>query len=347
VVTKGDGNDGGRLTIREVASRAGVSPATVSRVINGRPDVSTELQETVMRVVRELGYTTRRASQTGTSGRTGLVGVTLPLVHHSYFAEILAGATEAFYEHDVSIVLSPTMHEHDREVSLLERLVRGGTDGALLILPEESNEELSALHEQGYPFVIVDPQTPPDERVPTVSAANTSGGREATEHLLSLGHRRIAVITGPRGWIATEERLRGYRGALADAGLLADPMLQIESDFRPSGGREATAELLKLSDPPTAVFAFNDMLAIGALQAAREHGVRVPEDLSVVGFDDTLEASFTFPALTTVRQPLAEMGRMAVTQLVRLLQNRRIEALHVQLETTLVIRDSTAPLARR
>jgi LacI family transcriptional regulator len=343
---RGHGNNGGRLTIREVAGRAGVSAATVSRVINGRPDVSEELRETVMKVVRELGYTPGRGAQGGSLGRTGLVGVTLPLVHHSYFSEILAGATEAFYEHGVSMVLSPTMHEHDREVSLLERLVRGVTDGALLILPEESNEELSALHEQGYPFVIVDPHTPPDERVPTVSAANTSGAREATAHLLELGHRRIAVITGPSGGIATEERLRGYRGALADAGLLADPALQIESDFSPSGGRMAATDLLKLSERPTAIFAFNDMLAIGVLQAAREHGIRTPEDLSVIGFDDTFEASITFPALTTVRQPLAEMGRMAVAQLIRLLQNRRIEALHVQLETKLVVRDSTAPLAR-
>ncbi len=343
-MTRGHLNSAGKLTIRDVAGRAGVSPATVSRVINGRPDVSEPLREAVMKVVRELGYTSGRPSQVAGSGRTGLVGVTLPLIHHSYFSEILAGATEASYEQGLSVVLSPTLHEHDREVSLMERLARGVTDGALLILPEESKEEFIALHEQGYPFVIVDPHTPLDERVPTVSADHTSGAREATAHLLALGHRRIAVITGPRGWIATEERLRGYRSALADAGLLADPTLQIESNFRTNGGREATAELLALRDRPTAIFAFNDMLAIGAIQGARDHGLRVPEDLSVVGFDDTFEASITFPALTTVRQPLAEMGRMAVTQLLRLLQNRRIEALHVQLETKLVVRDSTAAL---
>jgi len=343
-ITSDDSARPGRTTIREVALLAGVSPATVSRVVNGRPDVSPQLRESVMKVVREHGYTTGRPPHPATFGRTGLIGVTVPLVHNSYFSEILAGASEAFYEHGHSIVLSPTLHEHGREVSLLERLMRGLTDGALLILPEESNEELSVLHEQGYPFVIVDPHTPPDERVPTVSAAHSSGAREATAHLLALGHRRIAVITGPRDWIATEERLRGYRGALLDAGILADPALQIESDFRHEGGHHAASRLLSLKEPPTAIFAFNDMLAIGAMRAARRLGVRVPEDLSIVGFDDTFEAELLFPSLTTVRQPLAEMGRMAVAQLARLLQNRRIEALHVQLETSLVVRESSGPV---
>jgi len=323
---------------------AGVSPATVTRVINGRTDVSAHLRDTVMKVVREQGYTTGRQQHPATFGRTGLVCVTVPQVHNSYFSDILAGASEAFYEHGNSIVLSPTLHEHQREVSLLERLMGGLTDGALLILPEESKEELSALHEQGFPFVIVDPHVAPDERVPTVSASNSAGGRAATEHLLSLGHRRIAVITGPRGGVATEERLRGYRGALLDAGIIATPALQYESDFTHQGGHHAALALLRLEERPSAIFAFNDMLAIGVLRAARQLGLRVPEDLSVVGFDDTFEASLMEPPLTTVRQPLEEMGRMAVSQLARLLQNRRIEALHVQLETSLVVRGSTAPL---
>jgi LacI family transcriptional regulator len=334
-----------RLTIRQVAELAGVSAATVSRVINGRPEVSEQVRDSVLRVVREHGYTSNR-SQTPPSGfgHTGLVGVTLPVVHHSYFSVILAGASEAFYEHDISMVLSPTLHEHDREASLLERLMQGRTDGALLILPEESGDELSALHEAGYPFVIVDPHTPPDERVPTVSAAHSSGAGEAVEHLLGLGHRRIAAITGPGGWIATEERLRGYRGALGAAGITPDPALQIESDFSDSGGRAAASRLFALPDPPTAIFAFNDMLAIGVMQAARQHGLSIPGDVSIVGFDDTFEASIVFPRLTTVRQPLAEMGRMGVAQLVRLLQSRRIEALHIELETKLVVRESTGPI---
>jgi LacI family transcriptional regulator len=331
-----------RLTIRQVADLAGVSTATVSRVINGRADVSERARKAVMQVVREHGYSTNRTARGLSGGRTGLIGVTLPVLHHSYFSVILAGAGEALYEHDMRMVLCPTNHEHEREVTLLERLMQGTTDGALLILPEESGDELSALHEHGYRFVIVDPHLPLDERVPTVSAAHTSGASEAVEHLLGLGHRRIAAITGPKGWIATEERRRGYRAALAAVGVMPDPQLEVEADFRTKGGMQAALSLLALDDPPTAIFAFNDMLAIGAMQAARQCGIRVPEELSVVGFDDTFEASIVTPTLTTVRQPLAEMGRMAVALLVRLLGNQRMEALHVELETKLVVRESTA-----
>jgi LacI family transcriptional regulator len=336
-----------RLTIREVADLAGVSTATVSRVINGRAEVSDRARDAVLRVVREYGYSTNRTARGLSAGRTGLVGVTTPVVHHSYFAVILDGAGEALYEQDMRMVLCPTHHEHDREASLLERLMQGTTDGALLILPEESPDELAALHEHGYRFVIVDPHRHLDEHVPTVSAAHSSGASEGVEHLLSLGHRRIAAVTGPLGWIATEQRLRGYRGALAAAGVMPDPELVVESDFHAKGGVEAALSLLDLPDPPTAVFAFNDMLAIGVMQAARQRGIRVPEELSVLGFDDTFEASIVTPTLTTVRQPLAEMGRMAVNLLVRQLQNQRIEALHVQLETKLVVRESTAPVAVR
>jgi LacI family transcriptional regulator len=339
-----DGNGrSARLTIRQVADLAGVSTATVSRVINGHADVSEKSRKAVMRVVREHGYSTNRTARGLSWGRTGLVGVTLPVLHHSYFSVILAGAGEALYEHDMRMVLCPTHHEHDREVTLLERLMQGTTDGALLILPEESGEELSALHEHGYRFVIVDPHQALDERVPTVSAAHTSGASEAVDHLLGLGHRRIAAITGPRGWIATEERLRGYRAALAAVGVMPDPQLEVAADFRTKGGFQAATSLLDLDDPPTAIFAFNDMLAIGAMQAARQRGVSVPDELSVIGFDDTFEASIVTPPLTTVRQPLAEMGRMAVALLVRLLGNQRMEALHVELETKLIVRESTAP----
>jgi LacI family transcriptional regulator len=341
--TRPENGRSNRLTIRQVADLAGVSTATVSRVINGRTEVSDRAREAVLRVVREHGYSTNRTARGLSAGRTGLVGVTTPVLHHSYFAVILDGAGEALYEHDMRMVLCPTHHEHEREVSLLERLMHGTTDGALLILPEESSDELGALLEHGYRFVIVDPLNRADARVPTVSASHSSGASEAVEHLLSLGHRRIAAITGPRGWIATEERLRGYRGALAAAGVMPDPQLEVESDFQAKGGGRAAGQLFELADPPTAIFAFNDMLAIGAMRAARAWGIRVPDELSIVGFDDTFEASIVTPPLTTVRQPLAEMGRMAVGLLVRLLHNQRIEALHVELETKLVVRESTAP----
>jgi LacI family transcriptional regulator len=332
-----------RSTIREVANAAGVSIATVSRVLNGRPDVAPATREAVLRAVRDQRFTTNRSARALSGGKTGLVGVTLPSVEQWYFAEILGGAAEALYDQDMRVVLSPTQHLHDRALTLLDRLMHGTTDGAVLMLPEETNVELKALQRLGYPFVIVDPREPLDEGVPSVSAANAFGARVATQHLLALGHRRIAAITGVTDWLASVERLNGYQAAHAAAGVLAAPELVAEGDFSMETGEAVAARLLALDDPPTAIFAFNDNMAIGVLRAARAHGVRVPEELSVVGFDDTEQSALVSPALTTVRQPLAEMGRMAVSLLLRLLENQRLEGLSVELATRLVVRDSTAP----
>ena len=335
-----------RLTIRQIADLAGVSIATVSRVLNGRGDVAEDTRELVSRIIRDNGYTANRSARGLSAGRSGLVGVLVPLVYPAYFSAILSGAAEALAEQDLRVVLSPTGHEHDREVTLLERLMHGLTDGALIVLPEESSEELERLLDHGYRFVVVDPLMPLDERIPSVSAAHTSGAHHAMGHLLGLGHRRIAAITGPRGWVATEDRRRGYHAALASAGILPRPELEAEADFEIGGGVEAAGHLLDLAEPPTAIFAFNDNLAIGAIQAARVRGVRVPEDLSVVGFDDIEHATIVTPTLTTVRQPLAEMGRTAVSLLIRLLERQRFETLRVELATRLVVRESTAPPRR-
>ena len=339
----GNGAERPRATIRDIASAAGVSIATVSRVLNGRPDVSSETREAVLRVVRDHGFTTNRSARGLSGGRTGLVGVTLPIVHAAYFSLILSGAAEALYEQDMRAVLCPTRHEHDREVTLLDRLMHGTTDGALLLLPSESSDELTALQRRGYPFVVVDPRSKLDEGIPAVSAAHASGATAATQHLLALGHRRIGAITGPHDWMASDDRLNGYHAALVAAGITPDPELIRESDFETEGGFAAACELLDLPERPTAIFGFNDNVAVGTLRAAKERGLRAPEDLSVVGFDDSEQASIVTPALTTVRQPLAEMGRMAVSLLSRVLDHQRLEALHVELATKLVVRDSTAP----
>ena len=218
--------------------------------------------------------------------RTGLLGVLVPILYDLYFSAFLAGAAEAAYEHGTRLVLSPTMHEHAREVSLLDRLMQGLTDGALIVLPEESSAELELALSDEYPLVVVDPLVPLDPRIPAVSAAHRSGADQAMQHLLALGHRRIAAITGPPGWLATEDRRAGYHAALAAAGIAHEPDLVVASDFEFTPGVEAAGVLLDLPQPPTAIFAFNDSLALGALRAARERELRVPEDVSVVGFDD-------------------------------------------------------------
>jgi LacI family transcriptional regulator len=329
-----------KVTIRQVAAAAGVSIATVSRVLNGHSDVSGATRQAVERVLRERGYQAA-GRRSRTAAATGLIGVTMPLVHPGYFAQILSGASEALYEHDMRAVLCPTRHSHERETSLIEHLAGGDADGAVLVLPEESAGELRALAGHGFPFVVVDPRAEVPDGIPVVCAAHSSGATQATRHLLSLGHRRIGVIAGPEGWVATQERLRGHHAALAGAGVLPDESLVRYSNFRVDGGREEAAALLGLPDPPTAVFAFNDSMAVGVMQEAAARGLRVPGDCSVVGFDDTVEATVAVPALTTVRQPLAELGRTAVSVLLRQLHNRRFEPLRIELETRLVPRDST------
>jgi LacI family transcriptional regulator, galactose operon repressor len=273
--------------------------------------------------------------------KAGLVGVLVPVVFDEYFARILHGVADAAYERRLRLMLWPTRHEHAREVALVQEL-RGSTDGAILILPEHSSEELVAAGSGGYPLVVIDPLAPLDAGIPSVSAAHESGGEQAMQHLLELGHRRIAAITGPPGWVATEGRRRAYRGALAAAGIPFDAALELEADFDFEPGTQAAAVLLELDPPPTAIFAFSDMIAVGAMRAARARGIRIPDQLSIVGFDDSAYASVVQPALTTVRQPLAEIGTTAVDLLLRLMRNEAVDTLHLEPFTRLVVRETTA-----
>ena len=279
--------------------------------------------------------------------RTGVVGVLVPLIYDLYFSAILSGIAEAAYDHDLRLLLSPTQHDHAREASLLERLTRDVTDGALIVLPEESSAELERVISEARPIVVVDPLLPLGERVPCVSVGHGGGAGDAMRHLLELGHRRIGAVTGPPGWVATEARREGYRAALARAGIPFDPALEVASDFERAAGASAAAVLLSLPEPPTAIFAFNDAIAVGTMRAAHELGVRVPEELSVIGFDDIAYATMVGPMLTTVRQPLGELGRTAVNLLLRLLERPGSEPRQIELSTRLVVRDTTAPPRRR
>jgi LacI family transcriptional regulator len=337
----------GRITIRQVAALAGVSVATASRALNGRADVSDETRLAVQQVAKTHGYGVRsrpRARHRAPNGAhwSGIVGVTMPYSAPTYFASILAGAVEALSERDMRALVCPTGHQHKYEATLIEELVRGETHGAVLVLPEESPEELRALKQQGFHFVVVDPLHELDEDIPVVSAANTSGAHQAMTHLLGLGHRRIGAITGPLSGLATRRRLMGYHSAQVGAGIMPDPALEVEGDYLIGGGAAGAKRLLDLPEPPTAILAFNDSMAVGALSAARARGLRIPEDLSIVGFDDTVEAEIAYPPLTTVRQPLKELGRMAVDLLFRLMAEQWSEPLHVELATRLVTRSSVA-----
>ena len=327
----------------EIADLAGVSMATVSRVINGRDGVSDAKRQAVQRVVHKHGYRPTLGARSLSAGRTGLVAVTVPWIAPSYFTLTIEGVIVGLDERNLHVVLCPTAERRGSELAALGELLHGTADGAVLILPSASSRSLNELAKLGHRIVVIDPVERLVRTVPTVSVAHAAGADDAVRHLLELGHRRIAAITGLPERVATTLRLRGYRAALASAGLLAEDELIVESDFMIGGGRRAAERLLDLPDPPTAIFAFNDDVAIGAMQVARARGLRLPEELSIVGFDDSGAAELVTPALTTVRQPLTEMGRMAAGLLARLLAGEEPEGLHIELAAELVVRESTVP----
>jgi LacI family transcriptional regulator len=327
---------GRRVTVRDIAAQTGVSIATVSRVLNGHANVAPETRELVRRAAEEL------SARPAVRVRRGAVYLRCPYVLTDYFGLIASSIAETLALHGRAVVLNAG--EAAQQATVLPSLPsRPGVDGAIVILPPETGPELAALRARGFPFVVVDPRTSVPRDIAAVSAAHFAGARSMTGHLVQLGHRRIGVIAGPQDWLAGRARLAGHASALADAGVLHPPELTRADEPTVEFGRRAAGELLDLPERPTALVGFNDKIAVGALAAAAERGLRVPYDLSVAGFDDIDLAQATSPTLTTVRQPLAEMGRMAVSLLIRLLDGHRVDALHIELATDLIIRASTGP----
>ncbi|SDT28711.1 transcriptional regulator, LacI family [Friedmanniella luteola] len=327
-----------RATIRDVAAQAGVSVATVSKVLNARYGVSAATHERVQRVIDELGYQSSIVASSLRSHRTGVLGVLVADLE-PFSTELLKGIATAVRGTGYELVIySAGGRSGDRvgwERRYLSRL--GGTliDAAVLVTPTTVDAD-NAL-----PVVAVDPHAGAAS-VPTVSADNTRGARLAVDHLLGLGHRRIAFISGWPGLESTRLRQEGFRSSLEAAGVTPDPALVVEGDATQERAHTLARALLRLDDPPTAVFAGNDMAALGVLAAARELGVAVPAQLSVVGFDNVPEAVMASPALTTVEQPMQAMGEQALRMLLELLGGGT-PASRVVLDTRLVVRHSTAP----
>jgi LacI family transcriptional regulator len=330
-----------KTTVRDVAAAAGVSIATVSRVLNGHGNVAPDTRALVEETLAGLSGPGPRA-RGAARPIAGPVFVRCPYLLTDYFGVIVSSVAETLARHGRDVLLNAG--EAAQRTPVLPTLTaRGGPAGAVLILPPESAEELAVLQTRRFPHVIVDPRLPPPRDVVAVSAAHAAGARSLTRHLTGLGHTRIGVVAGPSEWLASDARLAGHAAALADAGALPDPALVRHVEPTVGWGRWAAAELLELPVRPTALIGFNDKAAVGALQAATERGLRVPEDLSVAGFDDIDLSRATRPMLTTVHQPLPELGRMAVSLLIRLLERHELDALHVELATELVIRESTGP----
>jgi LacI family transcriptional regulator len=335
-------SSGQRNTIAEIAARAGVSIPTVSRVLNKRPDVAPATRERVERVIRESGFVRSRVANALRKGSSGIVDFVIPDLDSPYGIEIVRGVEEVLERTDLRLALSTTHNDIAREQKWLAQVVNGSSDGAILVLAHGQSERLDELHRRNIPFVVVDQHGELGADVPSVGATNWAGGRMATEHLISLGHRRIAIIAGWPTLRCSLDRIAGYRAALEDAGLPVDPALIRPGQFKQQTGYEQTCALLQLPEPPTAIFAGSDLQATGVYSALRTHGIAVPDGISVIGFDDVSIATMVSPALTTVRQPLMEMGRVATTMLLRLIAGEPLDSMRVELATTLITRESCA-----
>lgn len=341
---------GKRATLAMVAEAAGVSLPTASKVLNGRGDVAEATRTRVEEVLREFGYVPQNGRRTVAPSR--VVDLVFDDLRSTYSLEILRGVTDAGAELGVDVVVGRLPAVADSgpltpEDGWAQRLKASGREGLIVVTSELSLAQVEGFARAALPLVVIDPLYLPRVEVTSVGATNWSGGIAATEHLLSLGHRRIAFAGGHSQASCSQARLHGYRAALENAGATADPDLVLHGDFEYDDGLAMGTRFLALDEPPTAVFAASDATALGVMEAARRRGLRVPEDLSVVGFDDTVLAERATPALTTVRQPLQDMGRVALRTLLRLADGETLDSHHVELATNLVVRGSTAPLADR
>ncbi|GAA3304620.1 LacI family DNA-binding transcriptional regulator [Dactylosporangium vinaceum] len=333
-----------RVTIRDVAAQTGLSIATVSRVLNGRANVAAETRDRVLQAMGGLGNRAPRRRGAGVPKADSGVYVRCPYVLTDYFGLIVSAVTEALDAHGMHAIVDAGESAWRRTDVLLTLTAWPQVTGAILILPPEPQEDLERLRDRGFPFVVLDPRTAPPRNIAAVSAANFAGARRLMSHLVELGHRRVGVLGGPLEWLAMGDRVAGYAAPLVAAGMYPEPdLLRTVTDPTVDAGRDLAAQLLDRPDRPTALVAFNDKMAVGALQAAVARGLRVPADLSIAGFDDIDVSRATSPMLTTVRQPLGEMGRMAVSLLSRMLAGQDLDALHIELATELVIRGSTGP----
>lgn len=327
------------VTIAEIAAAAGVSVPTVSKVLNGRKGVSPRTRSEVERLLVEHGYERRHRNGQG----TGLVDFVIRSLDTQWATALLRGAQSEAARLGVDLVVTTTQGNPVGTEDWLDHLVERGSDGAVIIVSRllpDTRQELARLH---MPVVLVDPVGTGDQGVATVAATDWAGARDATEHLLGLGHRRIAMITGPIDQGCHQDRLDGYRTALQRAGLPYDESLVRYGDSLIGGGHSHGLDLLRSDDPPTAIISGSDEQAYGVYQAAREHGLRIPDDLSVVGFDDVELCQWVSPQLTTVHQPLTDMAREATRMVIELARDGARSPRRVELATSVVVRESTAP----
>ncbi|WP_251041367.1 LacI family DNA-binding transcriptional regulator [Arthrobacter sp. ISL-30] len=330
-------------TLAVVAERAGVSPPTVSKVINGRADVSADTRARVLAVLEDAGYRSPLQRRTTADGTT-VVEVVFDALDSTYSVEILNGILHAAGDLGVEVMVSITavmpLNQSTPE-QRAQRMVDEGRGGMIVVTSAFGGAQLSAFRRRRIPVVVIDPFNPPPADVVSVGATNWAGGKAAAEHLIELGHRRIAFLGGPETAECNQARLHGYMAALMARGLEVEPGYVRMGHFRTEDGVSGLKELLALKEPPTAIFAGNDSIALGVMAEARRNGLRIPDDLSLVGFDGTYQAAEAIPPLTSVAQPLQEMGRAALRTLLRQVRGEQLDSQRVELATQLVVREST------
>jgi LacI family transcriptional regulator len=332
------------ITIQDVARTAGVSVSTVSRVLNDKDDVAPETYQRVQDVIQQMGYTSSLAARSMRSRRTNVIGLIVPDVADSFSIQVMKGVNQAIFDLDYDLIIYTSGSIKKRSAAQREQyfvsLLNGSiTDGVVIVTPAATSFSTAA------PVVTIDPNSECPECL-TISATNHAGAMAAMEYLIGLGHRRIGFISGRPDLQSAERRLQGYQDALRQANIPLDPDMIAAGDFTIETGRLCARELLSLPNPPTAIFAANDQSAMGTIETAREMGLRVPDDLSVVGFDNIPEATYFDPGLTTVDQFIDQMGRVATEKLIGLIQGESLESDPHKMPTQLVVRDSCRAVAR-
>lgn len=327
------------VTIIDVARESGVSYSTVSRVLNGYEYVKESTRRRVLEAAERLGYVANLQARSLAGGHSQIIGLLVPGLDNGYIGEIVRGIDEELARNDYDLMLYTTHRRLGKESEYVRMIVNGLTDGLLLIVPLIPSTYVDILHQQNFPYVLID-QSETGDSSSVVNATNWQGAYDATRYLIELGHRRIGFISGMMEISSARERLEGYKTALDDHRIAYDEALVRQGDFWQPSGYAAAQELLRLERLPSAIFASNDLMAFGAMQAVHEAGLDIPGDISIIGFDDIPMASIVHPKLTTVHQPLDQMGRVAAKLLLEQIEDPRKPARHITLGTQLVIRDT-------
>jgi LacI family transcriptional regulator len=330
-----------KVTIVEVAKRAKVSLGTVSRVMNNNAHVSPETRERVSSIIQDMGYIANRQARSLKGMKTDVIGVLVPDLATSYIGEILHGIDSELALNQFELMLFTTHRAAIKEANYVANMVQGMVDGLLLVLPRTPSNYIGSLEKSKFPYVLIDHQGMGNPCA-AVGSTNWQGGYNATEYLVKLGHKRIGFITGSMDLRCSEDRLKGYRSALRTHHIPEDETLIYEGDFLQMNGYTGASALLNLPEAPTAIFASNDVMAMGVMDAVRDRNLRIPDDVSVIGFDNIHQSALVYPPLTTVHQPLEQMGRVATQMLLNMLKNPKNDVGRIELPTELIIRSSTS-----